>query len=171
MKGIGQAGRVGAGAVLVATLAGALCVAGPLMAQEGFRLSEVSFLSGCWAGQMGTLDMQEQWTEAAGGAMLGTTRYLRGGVVVDWEFGRIVEDEQGVTLWPYPKGVLSEHGFPLVAAGVDGEYVFENLEHDFPVRIIYVREGDDVLNPRIEGLDGNGPGWSLRRVDCPTAAP
>lgn len=58
MKCIGHAGRVGAGAVLV-TLASALCVAGPLMAQEGFRLSEVSFLSGCWAGQMGTLDRQD----------------------------------------------------------------------------------------------------------------
>ena len=142
-----------------------LSLAHPLGAQERYTLDDLSFLSGCWAGRMGSLDMQEQWTESAGGAMLGTTRFLRGGAVVDWEFGRIVEDEQGVTLWPYPKGVISQHGFPLV--DTEAEYVFENLEHDFPVRIIYVRTGEDVLTPRIEGRDGNGTAWSLRRVDCP----
>ena len=95
---------------------------------------------------------------------------LTAGDIVTHALSGQVGAEEGVTLWPYPKGVLSEHGFPLVRAGVGGEYVFENLEHDFPVRIIYARESDDVLNPRIEGLDGNGPGWSLRRVDCPTGA-
>lgn len=143
----------------------ALSLACSLAAQEGYTLDDLSFLSGCWAGRMGSLDMREQWTESAGGAMLGTTRFLQAGAVVDWEFARIVEDEQGVTLWPYPKGAVSEHGFPLVDTG--DEYVFENLAHDFPVRIIYVRNGENALTPRIEGRDGSGPGWSLRRVDCP----
>jgi hypothetical protein len=136
-----------------------------LDAQRRFTLDDVSFLAGCWTGTMGSLDMREQWTEAAGGVMLGTTRYLRDGVVVDWEFGRLLQDESGVTLWPYPRGVMSEHGFPLVH--IEGEYVFENLEHDFPVRIVYVREGEDALHPRIEGRDGAGPDWSLRRSECP----
>ena len=77
----------------------------------------------------------------------------------------LFEREGVVTLWPYPKGVRSERGFPLVREE-DG-YVFENLEHDFPVRIVYVREGEDRLAPRIEGSDGQGPGWQLARVACP----
>jgi hypothetical protein len=149
-------------AIAVVALGGSLT---NLDAQRRFTLDDVSFLAGCWAGTMGSLDMREQWTEAAGGVMLGTTRYLRDGIVVDWEFGRLVQDERGVTLWPYPRGEISEHGFPLVR--VEGEYVFENLEHDFPVRIVYVREGEDALHPRIEGHDGAGPNWSLRRSDCP----
>ena len=28
-------------------------------------------------------------------------------------------------------------------------------------------DGDDSLTPRIEGNDGEGPGWSLRRTTCP----
>jgi hypothetical protein len=149
-------------AIALVALAGSLT---NLDAQRRFTLDDVSFLAGCWAGTMGSLDMREQWTEAAGGVMLGTTRYLRDGIVVDWEFGRLVQDERGVTLWPYPRGEISEHGFPLVR--VEGEYVFENLEHDFPVRIVYVREGEDALHPRIEGHDRAGPNWSLRRSDCP----
>ena len=113
----------------VATGMLAIALSAPLTAQERYTLQDVSFLSGCWAGQIGSLDMREQWTEAAGGVMLSTTRYLRGGAVVDWEFGRIVEDADGVTLWPYPKGVISEHGFPLVSTA--REYVFENLAHEW----------------------------------------
>ena len=134
-------------------------------AQGSYTLQDVSFLAGCWAGRMGSLDMTEQWTDAEGGVMLGTTRYLRDGSVVDWEFARMVADDTGVTLWPYPRGVISEHGFPLVSTAE--EHVFENLAHDFPVRIVYAREGDDALTPRIEGRDGDARGWSLNRVDCP----
>jgi len=114
---------------------------------------------------MGPLDMREQWSEAEGGVMLGTTRYFRDGGLADFEFAMIVEEGDGIVLWPYPRGERSEDGFPLVRT--DGEYVFENLEHDFPVRIIYVRDGEHALTPRIEGRDGTGPGWSLHRVDCP----
>ena len=147
-------------------LAGLLIGSASVAAQEPFTLADLSFLSGCWRGEMGSLDMREDWTAPEGGAMLGTTRFLRDGVVVDWEFGRFVQDEAGVTLWPYPRGVVSEHGFPLVRVEA-GQYVFENLEHDFPVRIVYARQGEDRLEPRIEGRDGQGPGWSLVRVACP----
>lgn len=144
-----------------------LATAAAASAQATHTLRDISFLSGCWAGTTGSLEMEEHWSEAAGGVMLGTTRYLRDGRVVDWEFGRFVEDEGGVTLWPYPRGTMSEHGFRLVRT--DGAYVFENLEHDFPVRIVYVRHGENALRPRIEGRDGEGPGWALERVACPGA--
>lgn len=147
---------------LVATAS--IGVAHPLGAQER-TLGDVSFLAGCWAGTMGSLDMREQWSEAEGGVMLGTTRYFRDGRLADFEFAMMLADSSGVTLWPYPRGERSERGFPLVRT--DDEFVFENLEHDFPVRIIYVRDGENRLSPRIEGLDGQGPGWRLERVDCP----
>jgi hypothetical protein len=114
---------------------------------------------------MGSLDMREQWTEAEGDVLLGTTRFFRDGRLVDFEFGMISQVDGVLTLWPWPRGSRSEHGFPLVRA--EPEVVFENLEHDFPVRIIYAREADDRLAPRIEGRDGEARGWSLTRVDCP----
>lgn len=130
-------------------------------------LTAMSFLQGCWAGTMGSLDMREQWTEPEGGVMLWTTRFYRDGVLADFEFGMLMEEDGVATLWPYPRGERSAHGFPLVST--DGEYVFENLEHDFPVRIVYTRDGEDGLNPRAEGPDGEGPRWTLRRVACPGA--
>ena len=149
-------------------LATALTLAGPVLAsaQDPASLDDFAFLTGCWEGRWESgLHVMEQWTSAEGGLMLYTTRFVRDEAVVDWEFGRLEEAEEGLVLWPYPRGTISEHAFPLVST--DGEYVFENLEHDFPVRIVYARVGEDGLRPRIEGRDGNGMGWELSRVDCP----
>lgn len=128
-------------------------------------IDAVAFLAGCWAGEMGNLEVREQWSEAEGGVMLGTTRYFRDGRLADFEFAMIVEGEEGVTLWPYPGGERSEHGFSLVSS--DEGSVFENLLHDFPVRIVYARGGAGELLPRIEGRDGEGRGWRLEPVACP----
>jgi Domain of unknown function (DUF6265) len=156
MKGIGG---------LTAMLTAAAGLATGLESQERHGLGQLSYLAGCWAGQMDSLDMREQWSEPFGGVMTGTTRYFRDGESAGFEFALLVEDDEGVTLWPYPSGERSEHGFPLVR--VEGESVFENLEHDFPVRIIYVQDGPETLRPRIEGSDGESRGWALRKVACP----
>ena len=153
---------LGAAALLAPSKAPAQAVDG---ATGSGTLGDLAFLAGCWAGHMGSLDMREQWTEAEGGVMLWTTRFFREGRLADFEFGMVVEEDGVPVLWPYPRGERSEHGFPLLSA--EGEYVFENLEHDFPVRIVYARDGEDGLSPRIEGRDGGGTGWTLRRVACP----
>ena len=148
-------------------LATAFVLVGPVLisAQDPASLDEFEFLTGCWEGRLESgLHVMEQWTSAEGGLMLYTTRFVRDGAVVDWEFGRLEEADEGVVLRPYPRGTISEHAFPLVSTA--GEYVFENLEHDFPVRIVYARVGEDGLRPRIEARDGNGTSWELSRVDC-----
>lgn len=152
-----------AGAQAVETAAQQPTSAAP---RSPWSIEAVAPLSGCWEGGLGELDMREQWTDGQAGAMLGTTRYFREGELVDFEFAMITEADEGVVLWPYPRGVRSEHGFPLVDAG--RTLVFENLDHDFPVRIMYERLDDDRLAPRIEGRDGEGRGWELRRVPCPS---
>lgn len=138
----------------------------PVMTGDLSSIRTVAFLAGCWAGGTGDLEMREQWSEPAGGVMLGTTRYVRDGHVVDFEFAALREVDETVTLWPYPGGERSAHGFPLVSA--DGEVVFENPAHDFPVRIVYRPDGVDRLAPRIEGADGEVREWELRRVPCPS---
>lgn len=134
-------------------------------AQGAVSMDALDVLTGCWEGGMGSVEMKEQWSDGVGGTMLGSTRYFRDGALVDYEFARIEETDTGLVLWPYPRGERSPRGFVLVATGE--EIVFENLEHDFPVRIVYRPIGDDRLAPRIEGRDGNGRGWELRRADCP----
>ena len=151
--------------VLAVLLVPALIAPLGAQAQESFTLGDVAWLAGCWTGDTGTVQLREHWTEAQGGVMLGSTRFFRDGAVVDWEFGRIHAEGDGVVLWPYPRGSMSEHGFRLVRASP--ALVFENLEHDFPVRIIYTPTGTDALAVRAEGADGRGQQWSATRTQCP----
>ena len=52
----------------------------------------------------------------------------------------------------------------FVASSVSaGAVTFENLQHDFPQRIIYRAVGSDRLVARVEGLRGG----TLRGVDVP----
>jgi Protein of unknown function (DUF2442) len=49
------------------------------------------------------------------------------------------------------------------------EVVFENLEHDFPQRVIYKLDGDGVLRASIEGLQKGQLKtieFPMRKVDC-----
>ena len=95
--------------------------------------------------------------------MLSTTRYIRDGRTIDFEFTRLHSDTTGVFLTPYPRG-QSSVSFRLVSSA-DAEAVFENLEHDFPKRIIYRRGDDGGLTARIED-DANGREWRMMPVAC-----
>jgi hypothetical protein len=130
-------------------------------------LDHLAFLSGCWALQSGTVAVEEQWNRPAGGLMLGTSRTLRAGRAVFHEFIRI--EQKGNDVFYTPRvGSAPPVSFRAVKLTAE-EAVFENLEHDFPQRIIY-RKGDGSLPARIEGSVGGalkGQDFLYRRVACP----
>ena len=132
---------------------------------EAQDLSAVAFMSGCWRGAFGSggTTIEESYTSSNTQVMLGTTRYIQDGRTVEFEFTRLHADSAGVFLTPYPGG-LGSVSFRLTASS-DSEAVFENLEHDFPKRIIYRRSDDGGLTARIEG-DTNGREWRMARATC-----
>lgn len=132
-------------------------------------LQPVSFLAGCWRGESasgGTL-IEERWTPAGGGVMLGTTRYSREGEVVGWEFAHLGTDGSVILLTPYPGGERSEHSFRWTGGG-PGRAVFEAPEHDFPKRITYEVTDEGGLRVSIDGGAGDPEprSWTLRTVPC-----
>lgn len=137
-------------------------------------LAPVAFLGGCWRGgaSSGTTVIEERWTSPAGGVMLGTTRFLRDGEAVGFEFGHIRAGAEGVVYTPYPGGERSPHGFRLTTAA-PGRAVFEAPEHDYPRRILYSLGPDGGLDVRIDAGAGDPSprGWSLRSVPCGGSGP
>ncbi|HVS08300.1 MAG TPA: DUF6265 family protein, partial [Planctomycetota bacterium] len=98
----------------------------------------------------------------AGGAMLGMARELKDGRMVAFEHLRIEERDGGVFYVAAPGGENSV-AFRAVRLGTR-EAVFENPEHDFPVRIGYRLEKDGGLHARVEGSDGKGLDFRMRPV-------
>ena len=135
---------------------------------EGQTLEDLTFLSGCWEGPISRGGVIEEFSSApSDNLIVGTTRYIRDGRTVMFEFSSIVHDSSGIVLWPYPRGHKSADGFRLTS--VDGQgAVFEAPEHDFPKRISYIVKSPDIRIARID--DGTNGGkateWRMERVAC-----
>ena len=131
-------------------LAALLTLPIPAAASE---IQKLSWLAGSWAGEKDGVKLEEHWTAPRGASMVGMHRDLRGGRTVSFEFFRVIEDSLGLVYLAQPGG--RSPATPFRAKSVEARRVtFENLEHDFPQRVIYWREQDGALHARVEGTIG-----------------
>ena len=132
---------------------------------EAPRLERLAWLTGNWTGVEGDTIMEEIWTTPAGGLMVGLHRDLRPGRRAFFEFLRIVEEKGQISYYAMPAGRSPATLFPLLSVS-DRRVVFENPDHDFPQRILYWLDDDDMLHARIEGTEGGktrSMEWRYRR--------
>jgi Domain of unknown function (DUF6265) len=136
-------------------------------AQEPEAIERVGFMVGCWRGNFLSRTIEERYTPAWGGLILGTTRYLQGDRATNFEFSHIAAEGSTVVLTPYPGGERSEHPFRL-SSGESGNAVFEAPEHDFPKRVLYEAAPGDSLIARVDGGEGSDDWmeWRMGRIDC-----
>lgn len=114
-------------------------------------VSALSWMAGAWGGTVGGMEMEEHWTTAKGGTLIGMHRDIAKGRTVSFEFLRVEEQNGALVYLSSPKGAPVTP-FRLVEAG-PMRAVFANPQHDFPQRIIYWKDGAD-LRARIEGPQG-----------------
>jgi hypothetical protein len=91
---------------------------------------------------------------------------VQGSETAFFEYLCIQHTQDGVFYMASPKGKQPPTPFKLVSHD-ENAATFENLDHDFPQRVIYRREGH-VMHARIEGTR-NGQAafeeWTWRHVD------
>jgi hypothetical protein len=132
------------------------------------RVADLGFMAGCWRGmtRSGTT-IEEFYTTPSSNLIVGTTRYVREGRTVDFEFTRIDQTDSGAVITPHPKGVRSVSFVPKVVEA--NRVIWENPTHDFPQRILYTRAAPDTLVARIEGRTSSGDRaleWRMARATC-----
>lgn len=136
--------------------------------QEPASVENLAWLAGCWASAGGEDGSGEQWTVPAGKTMLGVSRMVRDSETVAYEFLLIRETETGeIEYIAKPSGQTGAR-FLMVRLSED-EVVFENLDHDFPQRIIYHLEAGGNLEARIEGEvkgEVRTVDFPMKRIDC-----
>lgn len=139
-----------------------LLVCGVTLAQEKkTTLADLAWLAGSWDGSSGGREYLEQWMKPAGQTMLGMSRTVMNGKTVEYEFVQIREQQGDLFYIAKPSG-QTEASFKLLKY-INQEAVFENLQHDFPQRIIYRLEKDGSLAAAIEGTSKG----KLKRIDFP----
>lgn len=132
--------------------------------------SAFAWFAGCWELSVPEqkLNITEIWTKPAGGALFGVARTVAGDKVAMFEYMRIVTGTGGVDLIVKPSSSPSEVSFKMIKNS-SGEFVFQNLENDFPQRIIYRKQGENAIFARIEG-DKKDPKKAMdipmQRIKC-----
>ena len=109
-----------------------------------------TWMTGSWTAEMNGMKMEEHWTSASGGVMLGMHRDA--GKKTSFEFLRIEQQKDGSLVYQAQPGGRPATSFALKSID-DSRVVFENPKHDFPQRIIYWRKGEELCG-RVEGTIG-----------------
>jgi hypothetical protein len=135
--------------VACVAVSGAFAGAGPRQERSG--AASLEWLAGMWTGMDGSTRVEEFWMRPAGGVMLGVHRDMDSAGFVWFEYLRI-ETRGGTTTYAAMPGGRPAVLFPLKETARN-HVVFENLENDFPQRIIYHLHDDGSLLVKIEGME------------------
>ncbi len=112
-------------------------------------VGQLSWLEGRWEGVSDGISMEEHWTSVRGGALLALHRDVKGDRMLSYEFLRVQSTPEGTFYFASPRS-KPPVAFRLKELG-ERRVVFENLEHDFPQRILYWLDAAGALHARIEG--------------------
>jgi len=117
-------------------------------------ITDLSWMAGAWqTAPGGRGQIEEYWMAPAGGTMLGTSRTVAGDKTVEFEFLRIEQRGSEIYYVASPGGRCPATDFKLTRLS-NQEAVFENPQHDFPKRIIYVKGSDGSLTASIDAGEG-----------------
>ena len=147
-----------------------VCLAAASDLAAAQQLDQVAWLAGCWAAEGGEPGSNEIWLPPAGGTMLGLGRTIKKEKTVESEFMQIRQSAEGKLIYVAQPSRQKETTFTLKSLA-EADVVFENLEHDFPQRVMYRLQADGKLLARIEGLKKGilrGIDFPMRRVNCET---
>ena len=126
------------------------------------RVAELGWMSGHWETEANGRRTEENWSDARGGVMLGFSRTISGDRLREFEFLRIIADEDGVLSYVAQPQGGAPVGFRMSAHDATSA-TFDNPRHDFPQRIVYRRSGDTMV-ATISALDGShAMSWTYRR--------
>ena len=106
-------------------------------------IQRAAWLQGCWAQTTPTGSVEESWTTAKGGSMIGVGRTIRDGKMTAYEM--IVLREQGDRL-AYEAHPSGQRSATFLSTRISpSALVFENPAHDFPQEVGYRLDGDTLL--------------------------
>ncbi len=116
-------------------------------------LVELDWLCGDWTthARPDGSRSEEHWMPPSSWHMFGIGRSLRDGKEVFVEYLRISAEGSQVIYYAAPGGRLPATPFRAIERGPT-RAVFENLEHDYPQRIIYELQPSGDIRARIEGV-------------------
>jgi hypothetical protein len=132
-----------------------------------FTLKDVAWFAGHWRSASDNALNEEQWSQPAGGAMMGMFRAVRNEKPVLYEFLLMEETNDGVfiRLRHFKAGMAELEKEPIrlkLTKASEREAVFENPDNEKPKRITYRQSKDEKLTVTVETTrDGKSTTFKL----------
>ena len=128
-------------------------------------IPDLSWSAGDWQrAHGGHARIEEHWTSAAGGTMMGMSRTVAGDKTAEFEYLRIEQRADGIYYVAHPKARCPGTDFKLTKASAT-EAVFEDPQHVFSKRIIYRKTAGESLTASIDGGEGTmAMSFAFRRM-------
>lgn len=116
------------------------------------QLENFKWLVGSWSNITPEAQLYEIWRVENDSSLFGESYMIVERDTTFYETIRLEARGNEVFYIPNVSGQNNNQpvSFKMVADS-SGEFIFENLQHDFPQRIVYNNSEADVLNARIEG--------------------
>ncbi len=133
-----------------------------LLSSRDEALARVALLAGAWVGKDASgASLDEHWTHADGGSLIGAGRTTKDGKTLSFEHLRIEARAKGEVVYiAQPLGKPPTE-FRLERSGPEVVSFF-NPDHDWPKRLTY-RRTEEGLAVRVEGAPGQPTEeWALR---------
>ena len=116
-------------------------------------IGDVAWISGTWLSEPANAASsvtEERWTPPSGGAIIGTSRTMRGTGMLAYEFLCITQRDGSLVYNAMPQGRAPATEFVLTTITKDSA-TFENPAHDYPKAIKYSLRPDGSLETAISG--------------------
>ena len=137
-------------------------------AKQQNGLTQFSWLEGEWMDSTSDGKMIEIWNRIDDSSLVGSSIYMAGIDTIFYE--EISLRIKNGKIFYIPSIQNQNNGEPVYFAftgAKNGEFTFENQEHDFPKKIVYTNPHKDSLVAFIEGPTANGykkDFFKMRRV-------
>jgi hypothetical protein len=131
-------------------------------AQAPVGIHRAAWLQGCWELTTPTRSVEESWTSAKGGSMIGVSRTIQDGKTTAYELIVLREQSDRLAYEAHPSGQASATFLSTYISA--SELVFENPAHDFPQQVGYrINRDEDALLAWILGTQKG----KYRRIEFP----
>jgi hypothetical protein len=144
-------------------------------AGPALELNSMTWLEGCWRGEVAQYEFREHWLPLRGGLMVGAGHVVFQGKTQDYGYLRLETRADGV-YYVSISSAKKEATFKLTSTAVDDKdtiFTFANPVDEFPQRILYRRASEGWLYASVEGkVNGEDKKviYPMRRVDCQNGA-
>jgi Domain of unknown function (DUF6265) len=135
------------------------------------ELASLSWLDGCWRGEVAQYEFREHWLPLRGGLMVGAGHVVFQGKTQDYGYLRLETRPDGV-YYVSISSAKKEAAFKLASATIDDKdtiFTFASPGDEFPQRVVYRRGVEGWLYASVEGkVKGEEKKviYPMRRVDC-----